>query len=98
MLNGRHDCARGSCTFFRLEVRIHRIQLLYLGVGSPTQIAVPGVSPIQASNLIEPTCRVEARRKLTGERLVMNKAVCMRRTDGLFVKVHDIERAAFDSG
>jgi len=32
--------------------------------------------------------------KLVGERLVVDKAVCLCRKDGLFVEVHGIERAA----
>ena len=41
---------------------------------------------------------VKARSQFVGERLVVNKAICLRRTDGLFVKAHGIERAAFNPG
>ena len=46
--------------------------------------------------MLEATRRVETRGELIGERLVVNKAVCLCRADGLFVKVHGIERAAID--
>jgi len=49
-------------------------------------------------DLLETTCRVEARGEFVGERLIVDKAVCACRADGLFVKVHGIERAAFDPG
>ena len=66
-------------------------------VGSPTQVAVPGVPQIRVRDLLETTCRVEARREFVGERLIVDKAVCVRRADGLFVEVHGIEVAAFDA-
>ena len=48
--------------------------------------------------MLEAARGVKARRQLFGERLVVDKAVCLCRTDGLFVKVHGIERAAINPG
>ena len=48
-------------------------------------------------DLLETACRVEARGELVGERLIVDKAVCARRADGLFVEVLGIELAAFDA-
>lgn len=45
-------------------------------------------------DLREPTRRVEARGKVVGDRLIVDKAVRVRRTDGLFVKTLSIELAA----
>ena len=83
---------------FHSEVRIHRIELAHLAVRAPAQVAVPGVSQIEVRDLLEAARGVKARRQLVGERLVVDKAVCLRRTDGLFVKVHGIERAAINPG
>ena len=69
-----------------------------LTVGSPTEVAVPGVLQIRVRDLLETSCRVEAAGEFVGERLVVDKAILSRRADGLFVKVHGIERAAFDPG
>src|SRR5207244_5739432 len=45
----------------------------------------------------EPTRRVEARGQLIGDRLIMDKAACVRRADGPIVETHRIELAAFDA-
>jgi hypothetical protein len=42
--------------------------------------------------------RVKSRSQLVGERLIMGKAVCLGRADGLLVKVHGVERSALDPG
>src|SRR6266511_4083174 len=49
-------------------------------------------------DLLEAARGVKARRQLIGERLVVDKAVCLCRKDGLLVKVHRIERAAINPG
>src|SRR3954451_14538208 len=49
-------------------------------------------------DLLEAARGVKARGQLVSERLVVDKAVCLCRTDGLFVKVHGIERAAINPG
>ena len=75
-----------------------RVELPHLAVSSPAEIAVTSVSQIPAPCKLEATGGIEACRKLTGDCLVMNKAVCLRRTDGLFVKVHGVECAVFNPG
>src|SRR5258708_23211884 len=67
-------------------------------MGARSEIAVAGVLQIDAGNLRADTRRIEARGALVGERLIVNKVVGAGRADGLFVKVHGIERAAFDPG
>ena len=49
-------------------------------------------------DFLEAARRVEARGELVGERLVVDKAVCAGRADGLFVEALGIELAAFDPG
>src|SRR5580692_11509791 len=73
-------------------------ELPHLSISSPTEIAVARVPQIDMRKLFEATRRVEARGQFVGERLVVDKAVGAGRADGLFVKVHGIECAAFDPG
>src|SRR5882762_1769092 len=49
-------------------------------------------------DLLKPMRGVEARGKLVGERLVVDKAVCAGRANGLFVEAHSVNIAAFDAG
>ena len=42
-------------------------------------------------DLLETTCRVEARGEFVAERLIVDKAVCVRRANGLFIKMLGIE-------
>jgi hypothetical protein len=44
------------------------------------------------------TRRVEARGQLVGERLIVDKAVCAGRADGLFVEALGIEFSALKAG
>ncbi len=44
---------------------------------------------------IEATGRVEARSKFVGERLIVNKAVCASRADGLFVEALGVQFPRF---
>src|SRR5712692_7940378 len=48
-------------------------------------------------DLLETACCVEAPGDLAGERLIMNKAVCVRRADRLFVQTLGIELTAFEA-
>ena len=48
-------------------------------------------------DLLEAARRVEARGQFVGERLVVDKAVCAGRADGLFVEPLGVELAAFDA-
>ena len=61
------------------------VQLRHFAVGSPTLIAIPGFEQIRVCELLEATCCVESRGELVGDRLIVDKAVVVRRADGLFV-------------
>src|SRR5271154_5804525 len=79
-------------------MRVKLIQLPYLAVGSPTQIAVPGVAQVGLGNSPEATCRVEARGELAGDAFVLDEPVLSRQPDGLFVEMFGLEVPPFDSG
>src|SRR5260370_7704878 len=49
-------------------------------------------------DLLEPMRSVEARGEFVGESLVVNKAVCACRADGLLVKMLGVKYAALDTG
>src|SRR5215813_14814800 len=72
-------------------------QLPYFAVGSPAIIAVQGLPQIRIRNLVETARRIKARGNLVTNRLIVDEAVCVRGTDGLFIKALGIEHAAFDS-
>src|SRR5260370_40024723 len=74
------------------------VEVPNIAIGSPAEIASARIAEINMRKLVEPTHRVKARGQLVGERLIMDKAICASRADRLFVKVHGIERAAFDPG
>src|SRR5512132_4425997 len=98
MFNRRPDRTDRAGNWLVLrQVRIQPIELPRLPVGSPANIAVAGFSQIYIRDLLKPTCRIEARRQFVGERLVLDKAVCLCLADGLFVKVHSIERPVLDA-
>src|SRR6202140_1013211 len=98
MFDGRPDRARWSGPQLVLpELRIHLIELPHLAIGSPPQVAVPGVSQVEMRYFIEATGRVEARSKFVGERLIVNKAVCASRADGLFVEALGVQFALFQT-
>src|SRR5262249_7994665 len=65
-------------------------------IGSPALIAIPGFEQIRVCELLETTCCVESRGELVGDRLIIDKAVAMRRADGLFVQLLGLDHAAFD--
>ena len=47
---------------------------------------------------LKPAAEIEASRQFIGQRLIVHKAVGAGGLDGLFVKVHRIERPVFDAG
>src|SRR5947208_9611879 len=87
----------GHSLFFFLKLSIHLIKLAHLAIGSPTQVALPGVSQVEMRDLLEAPGSVEARGEFIGERLILDKAVRVCGADGLFVKMLGIELAALDA-
>src|SRR5262245_41121492 len=74
------------------------VQLGDLAIGPPTLIAIPGFEQVRVRELLETTHCVESRRDLVGDRLIVDKAVAVRRADGPFVELLGLEQAAFDPG
>src|SRR5215510_9286178 len=77
-------------------MRIYMVQLRYLAIGPPALIAIPGFEHIRVCELWETTCGVESRGEFVGDRLIVDKAVAVRRADGLLVELLGLEHAAFD--
>src|ERR1700731_3323014 len=98
MFEWRPDRARWTGGRLSLpDLRIQLIELPHLTIGSPTEVAVPGILQICMRDLLETTCRIEVRGAFVGDRLIVDKAVFVRRPDGLFVKVLGLELAALDA-
>src|SRR5215475_1476754 len=73
------------------------VQLRYFAISPPALIAIPGFEQIGVCELLETTYCVEPRGDLVGERFIVDKAICVRRVDGLFVELLGLEHAAFDA-
>src|SRR5438046_2658795 len=73
------------------------IELAHLAIGSPTQVALPGVSQVEMRDLLEAPGSVEARGNLVGYRFILNESVCVRRANGFFVEDFGVDQAAFYS-
>src|SRR3984893_18358556 len=98
MFHARPDRARWSGRWLVLpELRIHPIELPHLAIGSPPQVAVPGVSQVEMRYFIEATGRVEARSKFVGEALVLDKPILARCSDRLLVQPHGIKVPAIEA-
>src|ERR1700738_4661856 len=76
---------------------ILQVHLTNLAIGTPTEVAVPGILQICMRDLLETTCRIEVRGEFVGDCLIVDKAVFVRRPDGLFVKVLGLELAPLDA-
>ena len=73
------------------------VELAHFAVRAPADVAAPGVSQVEARDLLEPAPRVEACGQLIGERLVVHEAVCAGRADRLFVEALRIELAPVEA-
>jgi hypothetical protein len=62
-------------------VRVERIELPYLAVSAPPQVAEAGVAQIELRDLLEAARRVEACGQFVGKRLVVDKAIGAGRAD-----------------
>ncbi len=79
-------------------MRVGLIQLPYLAVGPPTQIAVPGVPKVRLGDGLEATCRVEPRSELACDPFVLNEPVLPSQPNGLFIETLGVKLSAFDAG
>src|SRR5258706_14636684 len=74
------------------------VQLRYFAISPPALIAIAGFEQIRVRELLETACCVEPRRALISDRFIIDKAVAVRRPDGLFIQLLGFEHAAFDPG
>ncbi|CAB3810405.1 hypothetical protein LMG28614_07270 [Paraburkholderia ultramafica] len=99
VVDRRRDRARrAGRRRFCPQVRIQFLELPYLAVGTPTQVAVARVLQIHPGNLLKTARRIEAGREFAGERLIVDKAMLLRRVDRLLVELLGVKHAAFDAG
>ena len=98
MLDRRLDRpCRTGCYFVVPQVWGERVELPNLAVGSPAQIAAPGILQVERGNLIEPARAIEGGSALIGDRLVVRQAVLAGRADGLFVEPLGVELAVAEA-
>src|SRR4051794_22640951 len=64
------------------------VQLADLALRAPAMVGGPGIAKVETRDFIETARRVETVRKLVGQRLDVDKAMVLCRTNGLFVKGH----------
>src|SRR5580698_3745396 len=76
---------------------IQMVQLGYFAISPPTMIAIPSFEQVRVRELLETTCCVESRGNLVGNRFIVNKTVCVRRADRLFIEGFGIYHPVFDS-
>src|SRR5260370_19747542 len=82
---------------FLAEMWVRLLELLYLAVGAPAEIAVPGVPQIGVADRLEATRRVEPRREFVCDALILDETVLARQPNGLFVKALGVELSALDA-
>src|SRR5579864_283034 len=99
MLDGRaHRFHRTGNWLIFPEIRIQLVELSHFAVGSPPLIAAFSVLQVSAGNFVEPASCIEPCGNFVGEPLVMDKAICMRGANGLFIELLRVEQTAFDTG
>src|SRR5271166_2796173 len=74
------------------------VELPHLSVGSPILVTAPGVSQMGQGIGLKAARRVESRRNLAGERLIMDEAVRPGGATGLLVELFGVEMAPVEAG
>ena len=72
------------------------VELCDFAISPPALVAILRFNKIGIRKLLETARPVESRRKLVGDRLMMDKTVTVRGMDGLLVELLGLERTAFD--
>src|SRR5262249_21670724 len=80
------------------QVGIKLVKLPYFAGSPPTEIAIPGFDQIRIREFLEAAGCVESRGELVRDRFIVDKAVAVRRADGLFVQLLGVEHAPFYPG
>src|SRR5262249_34071657 len=97
VLDGRLDRLGRRGRGVRPQLRVEPIELPDLAVGAPAEVAVASIAQIGVRDDLEAAVRVEARRELAGQRLVVDEAVLARRADRLLVQTFGIQLPALDA-
>ena len=77
---------------------VEGVEVAHLAVGSPAEVAGPGLPQVGVGDRRGAARGVEAGGDLVGDRLVVDEAVRARGRDGALVEVHGVELASFDAG
>ena len=80
------------------DLRIELLELSNLCIRAPAAIARAGIPQVGRRNLLEAALRVKASGPLVGDRLIVDKALGVRRTHGFLIEVLSFEHAAFNPG
>src|SRR3954447_17170522 len=98
MLDRRTNNRDGMLRLWTGQIRIKPIELPYLAVGAPAEITIPRLAQMGVGGCLEAARMVEPGGRLMGNGFVLNETVVAGRANGLLVKAHGIEVAAFDPG
>src|SRR5262249_47273911 len=97
-LDGRLDPGTRIREGLLAKRHIQLLELPYLAIRSPPQVAVSSIPQAPVRGLLEATHPVEPRGELVRNSLVVDEAVCTGRMAGLFVQAHRVSIATFDAG
>ena len=87
-------CRRGLV----LQMRVGLIQLFHFEVGTPADVAGPGVAQIGVRTRLQTACRIEMRRAFAGDRLVLHEGIFPRGTNGRLIELLGLEFAPLEAG
>src|SRR5258708_27294679 len=96
LLDQRPDRSRGMdrCRFLA-EMWVRLLELLYLAVGAPAEIAVPGVPQIGVADRFEAAIQIKSTLDFFGNSLVMHETIFAFEPDALLVDTHHVDVPVF---
>ncbi|MNP18768.1 hypothetical protein D3C76_1112620 [compost metagenome] len=96
MLDRGSDGRRGAR--FRVDIAqitVTAIQLAYLPLGPPAQVAITSVAKVGTGNPGQPPGAIETRRQFAGQRLDMHEAAVTRQLDSLLIEMLGLDQSSF---
>src|SRR5579863_7604058 len=95
----REAIGRGrTLPLWRGQMRIKSIELPYLAVGAPAEIAVPRLAQMGIGGCLGATRAVEPGGHLIGYAFVLHETMLASRTNGLLVQTHGVDIPPLDPG
>src|SRR5260370_39377871 len=76
---------------------VRLLELLYLAVGAPAEIAVPGVPQVGMADRFEAAIQIKSTRDFVGNTLVVDETIFACEPDGLLVETHRVDVPAIDA-